>query len=87
FLYNLLLYLLTPFLTIYFTIKEHSKENISFSQRLGFYPQDQLSLTKKGLRIWVHAASVGEVNAIIHFIKLLRQNYPSAWIGISTMTL
>lgn len=87
FLYNLLLYLLTPFLILFFSFRERSKENITFTQRLGFYGKDQLSPGKPGPRIWIHAASVGEVNAIIFFVKLLRENYPSAWIGISTMTL
>jgi 3-deoxy-D-manno-octulosonic-acid transferase len=87
FIYNILLYLLTPFLIIYFTLKEHSKENITFSQRLGFYRDDQLRLAEQELRIWIHAASVGEVNAIIHFVRLLRRDYPQTWIGISTMTL
>lgn len=87
FIYNVLLYALTPFLILFFTIKEHSKENITFAQRLGFYRRDQLSLGQQAPRIWIHAASVGEVNAIIHFVKLLRSEYPKAWIGVSTMTL
>ena len=86
-LYNVLLYILTPFLILYFTIKERSRENITFSQRLGFYRPDQLRQTAQNLRIWIHAASVGEVNAIIHFVKLLRREYSQAWIGVSTMTL
>lgn len=86
-LYNVLLYLLTPFMILYFTIKERSKENITFSQRLGFYQPNQLRITAQTPRIWIHAASVGEVNAIIHFVKLLRREYPEAWIGVSTMTL
>ncbi|HHW11589.1 MAG TPA: 3-deoxy-D-manno-octulosonic acid transferase [Firmicutes bacterium] len=86
-LYNVLLYFLMPFLVLYFTIKEHSKENITFSQRLGFYRPDQLRIAGQTPRIWIHAASVGEVNAIIHFVKLLRRQYPEAWIGVSTMTL
>ncbi|NLC53295.1 MAG: hypothetical protein GX770_04955 [Firmicutes bacterium] len=87
FIYNVLLYALTPFLILYFTIKERSKENIAFMQRLGFYRRDQLLLGQQTPRIWIHAASVGEVNAIIHFVELLRRQYPDAWIGISTMTL
>lgn len=87
FLYNVLLYALTPFLIIYFTLKEQSKENISFAQRFGFCHRKQYFSNKRSPRIWIHAASVGEVNAIIHFVRLLRRNYPMAWIGISTMTL
>ena len=87
FFYNLLLYLLVPFLVVYFTIREHSTENIAFTQRLGFYRDDQLCFLAQETRIWIHAASVGEVNAIIHFVRLLRRDYPQAWIGISTMTL
>lgn len=87
FIYNVLLYALTPFLILFFTIKEHSKENIAFAQRLGFYRRDRLLLDQQRTRIWIHAASVGEVNAIIHFVKILRRQYPKAWIGVSTMTL
>jgi len=87
-LYNVLLYILSPFLILHFTIKERPKENIAFAQRLGFYRRDQLLLGQQQTpRIWIHAASVGEVNAIIHFVKLLRREYPQAWIGVSTMTL
>jgi 3-deoxy-D-manno-octulosonic-acid transferase len=78
---------MTPFLIIFFSLRERSKENITLTQRLGFYQKGQFLSDKTGPRIWIHAASVGEVNAIIHFVRLLRQNYPQAWIGISTMTL
>lgn len=86
-IYNILLYLLAPLLILYFTIKEWSKENLIFLERLGFYAKKRLRLTTAGPRIWIHAASVGEVNTIIRFLQLLRNDYPGAWIGISTMTL
>jgi len=87
--YNLLLCLAAPFLILFFLFKKRSTENITFLRhRLGFYPPACFPVPgKKTRRIWLHAASVGEVNAVVAFTSLLRKTYPKAWIGISTMTL
>lgn len=87
--YNILLCLVTPFLILFFLFKKRATENITFLRhRLGFYPAACLPVPgEKTRRIWLHAASVGEVNAVVAFVRLLRKTYPRAWIGISTMTL
>lgn len=87
--YNILLCLATPFVILFFLFKKRSTENITFIRhRLGFYPTACLPDPGENTRrIWLHAASVGEVNAVVTFAGLLRKTYPHAWIGISTMTL
>lgn len=87
FIYNLLLTLLTPLLLLFFLKKKHASENFTaLNWRLGHYPPDFLPSEATTPRIWVHAASVGEISAIIPFIRKLREAYPQAWIGVSTMT-
>jgi len=87
FLYNLFLTLLTPLLLLFFLKKKKATENLTASNwRLGHYPPDFLPSETQTPRIWIHAASVGEISAIIPFIRKLRETYPQAWIGVSTMT-
>lgn len=58
------------------------------------YRDLQLVLQRLGLSIpctstkpvWIHAASVGEINAVIPFIKLLKEKYPQQALLISTNT-
>lgn len=87
FIYNTLLSLMMPVLLIYFCLKRRSSMNLkAIFQRLGLL-NPQLVLSKdRSPRIWIHAASVGEVNAIVSFVKSLRAEFPGSWIGISTMT-
>lgn len=78
----LLLHLYIPlvFYTLWQAIKV--KQRHYFFQRLGFgYGQHQ---TEKGL--WFHAASVGEVNAIIPLLTELKQQSPQTPITLTTNT-
>jgi 3-deoxy-D-manno-octulosonic-acid transferase len=58
------------------------------------YRDRQLLLQRLGLSlpqhdnnpVWIHAASVGEVNAVIPFIQLLRHHYPQQPLLVSTNT-
>ena len=87
FFYNMLLYLLTPALILFFAFKRRSLENvISISWRTGRYPKDFIPSSHSNLRIWFHAASVGEVNALVSLLNQMREHFPDAWIGLSTMT-
>jgi len=52
--------------------------------RLGFYPLSGLS--SSGKRIWIHCASVGEVNVLGAFLKFLKKYYFPNNIVITTMT-
>ncbi|MEW6108836.1 MAG: 3-deoxy-D-manno-octulosonic acid transferase [Nitrospirota bacterium] len=48
-------------------------------EKLGYLPEI-------GHAIWIHAVSVGEVNASIPFIKKLKEQYPGVPVVLSTIT-
>lgn len=52
-----------------------------WSERLGFFPY-----RSDGESIWIHAVSVGEVQAAVPFIKAIRESYPGHVIVITTTT-
>ncbi|MEW5895702.1 MAG: 3-deoxy-D-manno-octulosonic acid transferase [Candidatus Omnitrophota bacterium] len=58
-----------------------------FVMRFGIFPEDikQKLLSEKN--IWVHAVSVGEVMAVKHFVRRLKELHPDAQIVISTVTV
>ncbi|MCK9432069.1 MAG: 3-deoxy-D-manno-octulosonic acid transferase [Candidatus Omnitrophica bacterium] len=58
------------------------KFNSGFVRRLGFLPKG-LNLERP---IWVHAVSVGEVNAVGGLIRGLKREYPDKRIVVSTVT-
>lgn len=82
--YRLLLLLLFIPLAIY-TLWQSIRvfEPRYFLQRLGLYFSP--SINKNG--IWIHAASVGEVNAVIPLLVKLHDNFPETPLTLSTNTL
>ncbi|MCD4651369.1 MAG: hypothetical protein K8S56_06235 [Candidatus Cloacimonetes bacterium] len=77
-IYNLLLYLLLPVIVLIVVTKSRKGE---LSARLwGTVPDSSQS-------IWIHCASVGEVNAVKPLIVKLRELYTDLPIVISTMTI
>lgn len=84
-IYNFLLIILAiiflPVILIAFIVQP--KFRAGFWQKLGFY---NLNLDKTKKTIWVHAVSVGEVNAVEGFIKKARQEFCDANIVLSTVT-
>ncbi|MFH1742188.1 MAG: 3-deoxy-D-manno-octulosonic acid transferase [bacterium] len=56
-----------------------------FAQRLGFLPQGVVDAGNLS-PIWIHAVSVGEVNAARPLAALLRQRHPERPIVLSTVT-
>lgn len=84
FVYNLALYFLaiifSPVIFLAFIIKP--KLRAGFFQKIGKYPK----IEKKNKTIWVHAVSVGEVNAVLDFLKALRNKHPDYTIVLSTVT-
>lgn len=82
--YNLLLpilaILLSPVALVAFAVQP--KLRAGFWEKLGFY---SVNLPKRPT-IWVHAVSVGEVNAIESLIKKLREQHPTKNIVLSTVT-
>ncbi len=51
--------------------------------RMGIFPKD---FFKKLSPIWIHAVSVGEINAVKSLIRELRKEYPEKNLVISTVT-
>ena len=56
----------------------------SFQERLGFYPAAALQALRTGDSFWLHAASAGEVNAILPFSRALREKYPKTKLILTT---
>ncbi len=54
--------------------------------RLGFFPQSAINKLKGRKVIWLHAVSVGEVQAVDTLVKDLKQRYPDFLLVISTVT-
>jgi 3-deoxy-D-manno-octulosonic-acid transferase len=82
--YNLFLLcaliVLWPVVLLAFLIQP--KFRAGFWEKIGFY---SVNLPKRPT-IWVHAVSVGEVNAIESLVKALRKEYPTKNIVLSTVT-
>ncbi len=55
-----------------------------FQERLGFYPKKELDHLNDAPRVWLHAASAGEVNAIQPFCRALRRAVPGVQIIVTT---
>lgn len=81
-LYSLLLYLVLPFALLYFAWRGIREPGYltGWGQRLGFTGR----VSRNGL--WVHAASVGEMQAVIPLIKALQARYPNKPITLTTFT-
>jgi len=58
--------------------KESSRE------RLGFYPPEETKPLALGDNVWIHAASAGEVNAILPFSQALRKARPGLKLILTT---
>ena len=82
-IYNLILYLISPYLISRVIIEEiRRKSGISFiGQRLGLFSK---KLFKKP--IWIHASSVGETKAAISLYKSLSKKFPEENFLITTNT-
>jgi len=82
-LLTLLFYLLLPFALVYVLITGKHREGVH--QRLGLYGRLPEKSSKP--RIWLHAASVGEVHAADILITELRKAIPEAEYVVTTMTI
>ncbi len=78
-LYQWVLDLLYPLAgLIGFFAKEPSRE------RLGFYPSEETKPLALGENVWIHAASAGEVNAMLSFSQALREACPGVKLVLTT---
>lgn len=83
-LYRLLIYLLLPLVIGRLLVRSFRERRYfsSLPQRFGFR-----QLPPHAARIWVHAVSVGEVNAATALVEQLLAKYPEHSIMVTTMTV
>ena len=82
FLYNLLTALLLPFYAAYWLLR--GLGNRAYFDRLG--QRFGLGFPKLDRCIWIHAVSVGEVQASLSLIRALRDRFPGRQLLVSTVT-
>ncbi|HEX5307084.1 MAG TPA: lipid IV(A) 3-deoxy-D-manno-octulosonic acid transferase [Dyella sp.] len=83
FLYTLLMYLATPVIVLRLLTRgmRHGSYHQRWPERFGVFPSRGISGS-----LWVHAVSVGEVNAAEPLIKALQRAYPHAPLVVTTVT-
>ena len=83
YLYTLAMYLATPLLVLRLLARgvRLRPYHRRWPERFGFFDPPGFSGS-----LWVHAVSVGEVNAAEPLIKALRRDYPNAPLVITTVT-
>ena len=82
-LYSALAYLLLPFYALYWLVRGISNRSYldRYSQRFGFgFPR----LPEGSL--WVHAVSVGEVQASVPLVRELQRQFPDRQVLVTTVT-
>ena len=62
------------------------KAHKGFFQRLGFFSKDLKKSLQGKNNLWLHAVSVGEVQAVSSLLDYLRNKHPLKRIVISTVT-
>ncbi|MFA7386927.1 MAG: lipid IV(A) 3-deoxy-D-manno-octulosonic acid transferase [Thiohalobacteraceae bacterium] len=82
-IYSLLLYLLTPFVLLRLVWRGFHAPGYwrRWGERFGFIPE----ITGEA-PIWVHAVSVGEVQAAVPLLKALLKRYPNTPLLVTTTT-
>lgn len=82
FRYQLILIVLFPVLAIYTVFLAFKYRSLNYLlQRLGFF-----SNTSENVDIWLHAASVGEMNAAMPLIHAIQKQYPDKKFLVTTTT-
>jgi 3-deoxy-D-manno-octulosonic-acid transferase len=83
YLYTLAMYLVTPFIMLRLLARgvRYRDYHRRWRERFGFPSAPAVSGS-----LWVHAVSVGEVNAAEPLIKALRDSYPNAPLVVTTVT-
>jgi 3-deoxy-D-manno-octulosonic-acid transferase len=82
FIYTLLAYLAAPLISVALLVRGLRDRSYwrNFGERFGFGPPLETTC------IWVHAVSMGEVQAAAALVSALRQSYPEVPIVVTTFT-
>lgn len=82
-LYTLTMYLLTPVILYRLAARgiKYRRYLSRWKERYGFFPDPAMQDS-----IWVHAVSVGEVNASVPLVEALMLRYPEARMVVTTVT-
>lgn len=82
-LYTLTMYLMTPVILYRLTVRglRYRRYLSRWKERFGFFPAPGFNKSS-----WVHAVSVGEVNAAVPLIEALMQRYPESPMVVTTVT-
>jgi len=82
-LYNFAMYLFTPLIMLRLMARgmRYGDYHVRWRERFGRFPGPRLSGC-----LWVHAVSVGEVNAAEPLVKALMEAYPRAPMLVTTVT-
>ena len=82
-LYTLTMYLMTPVILYRLAARglRYRRYLSRWKERFGFFPTPEFNNSS-----WVHAVSVGEVNAAVPLIEALMQRYPDAPMVVTTVT-
>lgn len=84
FLYTFVMYLVTPLIVLRLVTRglRYGSYHQRWPERFGVFPAQQ------GLHgsLWIHAVSVGEVNAAEPLVKALKTAYPCAPLVVTTVT-
>ncbi|HEY0180431.1 MAG TPA: lipid IV(A) 3-deoxy-D-manno-octulosonic acid transferase [Dokdonella sp.] len=83
FIYTLTLYLLTPFVLYRLAVRGFKYHGYfaRWRERFGFFPDPGIEDS-----IWIHAVSLGEVNAAVPLIEALMRRYRDSQFVITTVT-
>lgn len=81
-LYNVLLILAFPLILCALLLKKRCRSGLL--QRIGWVVPRGWDSRQNVL--WIHAVSLGEVSAIVPFVRMLHQRYPATRIVVSTIT-
>ncbi|MBW2105863.1 MAG: hypothetical protein JRI26_07545, partial [Deltaproteobacteria bacterium] len=74
---------LPPF-WVYTRLSGRYSENLK--ERLGYIPSNLLHTVSVSPRVWIHAASLGEIKVADSIVKALRRILPAFSVIVSTVT-
>lgn len=82
--YNLALALASPAIFVVLLAKKRCRQGLA--QRLGWLPKRLAEDCRDGQTVWVHAVSMGEVNAVVSLVQELKARAPHLRMVVSTVT-